>query len=316
MLLARQFQELGNEVKVITQTLNAEEDDFGFQVVRRPSLGQLSGLTKWCEIFWQNNLSLRTLWPAFLLRKPIVITHQGSYCRRPTGLDPVQRLKHLMVRKFPSVAISQAVADCFANESIIIPNPYDAEVFGPAAEEQGRTHELIFLGRLVSEKGLDLLLKALALLRSRGLSPRLTIVGQGPELARNEQLAQQLGLTRYVTFLGPKRGAALAGLLQRHKILVIPSRYDEPFGIVALEGIACGCIAVGSNGGGLPEAIGRCGLTFPNGDVAALTSVLERLLSQPNEQARLRAHAAEHLARHHPHAIAQAYLSIFRAQIS
>ena len=105
-------------------------------------------------------------------------------------------------------------------------------------------------------------------------------------------------------------------LLQEHKILVIPSRYDEPFGVVALEGIACGCVAVGSVGGGLPEAIGPCGLTFPNGDAAALAQALEQLLRQPNEQRRLVANAPQHLAKFHPATIAEAYLALFRSKLS
>jgi glycosyltransferase involved in cell wall biosynthesis len=175
---------------------------------------------------------------------------------------------------------------------------------------------LIFLGRLVSEKGVDLLLDALARLRARELRPGLTIVGVGPELARIEEMTNQLGLRDQVSFAGPKRGAELAQVLQQHRILVIPSRYDEPFGVVALEGIACGCVAVGSCGGGLPEAIGPCGLTFPNGDAGALAQVLESLLRQPNEQRRLLGHAPEHLAKFHPATVADAYLTLFRTKLS
>jgi glycosyltransferase involved in cell wall biosynthesis len=108
----------------------------------------------------------------------------------------------------------------------------------------------------------------------------------------------------------------LVKLLQEHKILVIPSRYDEPFGVVALEGIACGCVAVGSSGGGLPEAIGSCGVTFPNGDANALAQALEQLLRQPDEQRRLTANAPQHLARFHPTVIAEAYLALFRSKLS
>ena len=118
-----------------------------------------------------------------------------------------------------------------------------------------------------------------------------------------------------MTFAGPKRGAELAHLLQQHKIIVIPSRYDEPFGVVALEGIACGCVAVGSAGGGLPEAIGPCGLTFPNGDIDALARTLEKLLRAPEERQRLTAHVSEHLAKFQPAAIAEAYLTLFRSQL-
>ncbi|MGH8095316.1 MAG: glycosyltransferase family 4 protein [Chthoniobacterales bacterium] len=312
-LLAQEFVRLGEEVAVVTQTEGGAVETFSYPVMRRPSLGELLRSIRWCDVFWQNNLSLRTLWPTLLLRRAVVITHQGSYCRRPTGIDLVQRLKHAVAQGTTSVAISQAVADCFRTHSIIIPNPYDTGAFNFPSAGAARPLDLVFLGRLVSEKGVDFLLEALVRLGTRNLFPHLTIVGTGPEWTPLEQMTERLGLRDQVTFAGPKRGSELVKLLQRHKILVIPSRYDEPFGVVALEGIASGCVAVGSSGGGLSEAIGRCGLTFPNGDVEVLAQTLEHLLHQPNEQERLRANASEHLARFNPTTIAQAYLTLFRS---
>jgi glycosyltransferase involved in cell wall biosynthesis len=96
--------------------------------------------------------------------------------------------------------------------------------------------------------------------------------------------------------------------LNRHRILVVPSRWPEPFGIVALEAIACGCVVVGSAGGGLSEAIGPCGLTFPNGDGAALAHVLRELLGNPERVAELGTGGASHLARFSPSAVAKRYL--------
>lgn len=315
-LLAAEFSRLGHPVTVLTQAPAESAEDFAYPVLRRPSLGELCKSIKGCDLFWQNNLSLRTLWPALLMSKPVVITHQGSYCRAPTGIDLVQRLKHAIVGQTTSVAISEAVAACFATDSTVIHNPYDARKFSFAASSEERSADLIFLGRLVSEKGVDILLEALATLRTRGLFPSLTIVGAGPELSAMQQMAATFGLNDQITFAGPKCGVELGDLLRRHKILVVPSRYDEPFGVVALEGIACGCVVVGSQGGGLPEAIGPCGLTFPNGDVSALAQALESLLLAPSEQERLFAHAPQHLAKFHPATIAEAYLALFRSKLS
>ena len=199
---------------------------------------------------------------------------------------------------------------------MIIHNPYDAQKFVSPVPESKRPGDLIFLGRLVSEKGVDVLLQALALLKSRGLSPRLTIVGSGPEQIALQQMGERLGLGSQLTFAGPKSGVELVSLLQEHKILVIPSRYDEPFGVVALEGIACGCTVVGSSGGGLPEAIGPCGVTFPNGDAEALGYLLEKLLRTPDERQRLAVNAPEHLKKFTPSAVATAYLALFSAKLT
>src|ERR1044071_8621228 len=120
---------------------------------------------------------------------------------------------------------------------------------------------------------------------------RLTIAGDGPEREPLETQAVKLGLQSRVEFVGSQSSHQLAELLRQHQILVVPSRWREPFGIVALEGIACGCVIVGSAEGGLAEAIGPCGLTFPNGDARALADILARLLTDPAERDRLRQHA-------------------------
>ena len=93
--------------------------------------------------------------------------------------------------------------------------------------------------------------------------------------------------------------------------MVVPSLWAEPFGIVALEGIGCGCVVVGSEAGGLPDAIGPCGVTFPNGDVTALTAKLRSLLMDGSSVNRLRACASTHLAKHTASAAGAAYLRIF-----
>jgi glycogen synthase len=314
-LLAEEFSRLGHSVTVVTQTPSGVREKFSCSIVRAPSISELFGLVRWCDVFWQNNLSLRTIWPALCLQKPVVITHQGSYCRRPAGLDLMQRAKHAVVNRNTSVAMSQFVASCFTTRSIIIPNPYDARVFTISSAAPERNGDLAFVGRIVSEKGLDLLLESLAQLGSKGLHPRLTIVGSGPELAAMQQRAKELGCYEQVVFTGAKRGVDLAEILRRHRILVVPSRYDEPFGVVALEGIACGCVVVGSSGGGLPEAIGPCGITFPNGDTAALARALEKLLIEPNECERLAANAPQHLAGFQPELIAKRYLDLFQSEL-
>lgn len=315
-LLAQEFVRLGQEVILLTQTPAGGAREYPFQVIRRPSLGALLRALQWCDVYWQNNLSLRTLWPAFFVRRPVVITHQGSYCRPPAGFDLVQRVKHATIRRVNSVAISKAVAACFAMPSRVIPNPFDAPIFHSGSTTEERPNDLIFVGRLVSEKGLDVLLDALQQLQAQELFPGLTIVGAGPELTPTQEKVRQLQLEAQVIFAGAKRGTDLAATLRTHKILVVPSRYEEPFGVVALEGIAAGCAVIGSRGGGLPEAIGPCGLTFPNGEATALAARMAQLLRAPNERANLLAGAASHLARFHPEVVAREYLTLFEAQLS
>ena len=306
--LADRFQSAGHEVTVVTTTAGGDGDDLTYRVVRRPSAAELLRWTRWCDVFYQANVSLRGLWPLLLVRRPWVVSHHSWYCRTDGRIAWPDRLKRWLLRfAASSIAVSQAVADDLAVPSAVIPNSYRDDLFRrlPGVE---RTEDLVFVGRLVSDKGADTLLDALALLAAEGLRPRLTVVGDGPEARPLRDQAERLGLSGQLDFLGIRTGEGLVEILNRHRILVVPSRYDEPFGIVALEGIACGCIVVGSRGGGLKDAIGPCGDTFRNGDAADLARVLGRRLRHPELDAACRERAAAHLALHSTAQATAAYL--------
>ena len=300
-LLAREFVELGHDVRLITQTEGG--GDFPFPVVRRPGPMELLREVRWCDVFLQNNISLRTLWPLLFVRRPLCIAHQTWIANADGTVGWQHRLKRFVLRFAKSLAISDAIAEQLPSTAIRVGNPYNDEVFRNL--QAARTKELVFVGRLVSDKGADLLLEALALLDTK---PRLTIAGDGPERARLEKQAADLQLQSQIEFVGNQTSEQLAKILNAHQILVVPSRWREPFGIVALEGIACGCVVVGSAEGGLAEAIGPCGITFPNGNVRALADALARLLNDPAECDRLRENASAHLARFTPRHVAKIYL--------
>ena len=306
--LARAFQRRGHTVTVVTETPAEGADDLPYRVLRRPGAAALLAAVRDCEVCLHNNISLRALWPLTIHRRRLVVAHQTGL-RRPGGrLSPVDRVKRLVLRFARSIAISRAVAADLPVEAAIVPNPYRDDIFRRTNDGE-RPIELAFVGRLVSDKGASLLLDALGRLKGRGLAPRLVVVGRGPEEPALRRQAEALGLLDRVELAGPHRGGALAALLNQCRILVVPSLWAEPFGIVALEGIACGSVVVGSAGGGLSEAIGPCGVTFPNGDAAALAERLAELLLDPARLAPLRAAAPAHLARHTADAVAAAYLA-------
>jgi glycogen(starch) synthase len=309
-LLAREFVRQGHEVRVLTQSEG--DGRFPFTVIRAPGALALLRQVAWCDVYLQNNISLRTLWPMLFVRRPLFITHQTWITDAKGKVGWAHRLKRFILRFAKSFAISRAIAEKLPTPSLLVGNPYDDEVF-KETNSDGRSKDLVFVGRLVSDKGADILLDALAILRHAGVETKLTIAGDGPERVRLQNQVSALGLQSSVQFVGNLDSGGLAALLNKHRILVVPSRWPEPFGIVAVEAIACGCVVVGSAEGGLPEAIGSCGATFPNGQAEALAGVLQLLLTNPMKLAELRGGAARHLAQFtRPH-VAKLYLDAMSA---
>jgi glycogen(starch) synthase len=306
-ILGREWLRLGHEVRIVTRTPDPASDPHPFPVIRKPSASTLLREVGWCDVFFQNNVSLGTLWAGLLLRKPTVITHQTWI--GPGAVGSVKRGALRLVRA--RVAITRAVAGRIPSDHVI-PNPYRDDLFQPR-ENQVRQGDILFVGRLVSDKGCDLLLDALAMLASRGLHPGVSLIGSGPlELSLRDR-AIELGLGAQVRWKGPLEGADLAREYGSHRILAVPSRWDEPFGIVALEGIACGCRVVASDAGGLPEATGPCGTLFRAGDPASLADALQAELLRPDHAD---ASAFMHLERHRPATVALEYLGLFSKLIN
>jgi glycogen synthase len=314
-ILAEKFGAAGNEVHVITQSPGEEIAGANYRLTRRRSIVDLIKLLRWCDLFFQNNVSLRSLIPALLLRKKILVVHQTWLLDTRGQMTWNNRLKRALLPRVTNVAISKAIADQISGHSFVIGNPYDDATFR-LLPNVTRDKTLIFVGRLVSDKGVDLLLEAMKLLQDDNLLPDLTIVGGGPEEQNLQQIATDLALGRQVTFVGQKSGTVLTEILNRHRILVVPSKWAEPFGVVALEGIACGCVVVGSENGGLKEAIGPCGLTFENGNADALATQLKRLITDPNPQSTLRQNAKEHLEKFKSDTVAAAYLRVMRRLVA
>lgn len=309
-LLATEFVSMGNEVKLMTTTAEDDGLEWPFEVLRQPTVGSTVRAARWCDVFFQSNISLQSAWAGALYAKPWVVAHQTWIVNARGNLGWREHLKRFVLRFATNVAVSCPIADTIGVPSIIVGNPYQDDLFRNDSSVP-RDRDLVFLGRLVSDKGVALLVEALAVLRRDGIAPGLTIIGSGPEESAIRALVEARGVNDRVEFVGVKTGPELARLLNRHEVMVVPSLWAEPFGVVALEGIACGCVVVGSENGGLKEAIGPCGLTFPNGDLDGLVDALRRVLGEPELRASLRLRQREHLARFKIADVAREYLDIF-----
>ncbi|HST35101.1 MAG TPA: glycosyltransferase [Allosphingosinicella sp.] len=163
----------------------------------------------------------------------------------------------------------------------------DLDRFAPAAgKEQGA--RLIVVGHLIPRKGQDLALRALATLPEASL----TLVGDGPERARLEALAHQLGLAGRVHFLGAQPHAALPGLIAAANVLVLPT-VSEGLANVWVEALACGVPVVTSDVGGARDVIDRpeAGRLVPR-EPEAIAAAVRALLADPPDPDKVREGAA------------------------
>jgi glycosyltransferase involved in cell wall biosynthesis len=316
-LLARIFTRRGYEVTVVTRTPGGDtEPDEPFRVVRRPGSRALIGEIRRADIVLQSNISLHLGWPLWLLfpRKPFVLVHHGMLARTDGRVAWQDRLKLALLWRPHCLSVSQFLAGTMHARSEVIRNPYADKVFRkiPGME---RNRDLLFVGRLVTAKGVDTLLRAFQIVLRERPQSNLAIVGSGPEEQSLKDLAKSLLIDRSVSFLGPRRGADLAELMNRHRILVVPSRSCPPeaLPVVPVEGIACGCVPVAARMGGLPESVGDAGALFEEGNWEELARILLRLLEAPPLLDSYRARAGEHLKQFHPEAVADAYEAHFAA---
>jgi glycosyltransferase involved in cell wall biosynthesis len=141
--------------------------------------------------------------------------------------------------------------------------------------EVGHGLEIGYVGRLVQEKGLPVLLKAAKQLDNTGVNFRLTFIGDGPQRAELKALSDKLSLNEMVFFTGDLRGADLDKALRAIQVVVMPSEWEETAGLAAIEQMMAGGAAIVANIGGLAEVVGEAGLKFTPGNSEELCLCLK-----------------------------------------
>jgi glycogen(starch) synthase len=174
---------------------------------------------------------------------------------------------------------------------------------------------VLLVGRLVYEKGFHLALDALAPVIRRLRDVRFVIAGTGTAEAELKKQAQQLGLTRHGTFLGWVGDDMLHSLYRISDLCIVPSIY-EPFGIVALEAMASGCLCVVADTGGLREVVpgdGSVGMRFRSRDSSSLQAVLDQVLSDDETRDQVVSEAREHILQFDWSEVARRTLELYEA---
>ena len=315
-ILADGFVKNGHEVRLVTWTEDYGDKNFAYQIIRKPGIGELASAHLWADVVFENNICLRLSWPAFFFRKKSVVALR-SWVRRDSGQMAWQdKLKTSWLKRARGViAVSKVIRDECWPGAKVIGNPYRNELFCQLPDRT-QSKGFVFLGRLVGDKGADLAIKSLAALMKSTViknlpwSLVLTVIGEGPEYLNLQQLAIDLGIGYCVTFKGTLTGEALVETLNEHRYMLVPSTLIEPFGNVALEGMACGCLPIVSDGGGLPDAVGNAGLTFKRGSLDELVDTILGLLKNPALEEELRKQAAFHLKNHQPAMVSKKYLEV------
>ena len=139
---------------------------------------------------------------------------------------------------------------------------------------------VLFVGQVIHGKGVDLLLRALAMVKDRWMAD---IIGTGNALDKVQSLCRELGLVDRVSFHGWVDHRQLADHYRRARVVTVPSRWAEPFGMVGLEAMRHGRPVAGFAVGGIPDWLtdGETGLLAPERDVPAYAAALTRLLHEP-----------------------------------
>ncbi|WP_235276581.1 glycosyltransferase family 4 protein [Methylacidiphilum kamchatkense] len=300
-----------HSITLLTSVDCDEKNPFPYQVIRKIDPFTVFYATAHADVILHNHLSIKLCWASALLNKPY-----GVIIQNWLSFKGIKGLLYKWILKKAKIVIgvSKAITDHLPYGGIVIPNAYDHRIFClPLAED--RPKDLLFVGRMELDKGAQNLLKAIILLKQENINLTATFVGYGPDENNLKILQKEYHLENEVSILGPKNAQEVASLMQKHKILVVPSR-KEPFGIVALEGIACGCVVIGTEEGGLKEAIGPCGLTYPNGDINQLTYKIKELLGNPKKMYTLKSNAKEHLKKYTSEAIGKLYNDLLSTILS
>ncbi len=179
-------------------------------------------------------------------------------------------------------------------------NGVDVQRFHPHGDRCTKTGFLtiLFVGQLIPEKGVDLLIEAVRRISAR-TDQRLflKVAGAGHQRSALERLAAEV-LPGQVEFLGQVEDVPT--LFRSADLAVFPSRWQEAFGFVVAEAMACGIPVIASDAGGIPEVLGQdsqVGLVFRNGDVDDLERQIRFLISDPELRVRMRQAARDRAER-------------------
>lgn len=292
-----------------------------FRVVRRPGPVQLARLIRASDVVHLAGAALMPLTLGLLAGKRVVVEHHGFQAICPNGqffLEPAAAPcpGHFMaghhavclrcnagqgwfttlklwlltfVRRFLCLHVACNITPtAWLGELVRLPRtvtiPHGLETAGPFVRIQTNPSQLpvvAFVGRLVSTKGVGVLLEAARILRAEKREFEVLLIGDGPEREALKRLAQEPLLARHVRFAGRLSGEEADAALARATLVVAPSLGGEVFGMVVAENMLRGLPVIASDLGSFVEAMADGGIIVPTGDAPALARAIARVLDEP-----------------------------------
>ena len=228
------------------------------------------------------------VWLKKRLHCPLVVTTHGSDTAVRIEQGRAAELKPLCDGADCVVAVSSALAaklkTCGTKTPVeVILNGFRIRSLPAVSEERARC-AVVQVGHLIKQKHFDVTLRAFARLKKEYPAAQFTVVGQGSEREALEALADELGVSESVHFLGQLPNEAVLAEMSKAQFFCMPS-VREGFGIVYLEAMASGCVAIGTEGEGIADLIesGKNGFLVPPEDSEAIWQVMQRCLQHPAE---------------------------------
>jgi glycosyltransferase involved in cell wall biosynthesis len=289
------------------------------RVVPRPSLGQPDDPHR--HFHWPGALALREFAPDLIhceyehesvMTLMVTLAHQMFAPRTPLVLyawQNIVRPRAPWVRALSTVTARKAsYFFCGSSEAVQVLRAsgylagaevapmfgLDTRIFRPRSAADLRKRlglnefTVGYAGRLVPEKGVNVLLHGLARV---GQPVQALVMGDGPLRAELQRLAAALGLAERCRFVGAVNHSAVPEYLSAADVLVLPSlttkQWKEQFGRVLIEAMGCRVPVVASDSGAIPEVIGTAGRLFAEGDAEALAAILAELAADPRQRAAL-----------------------------
>jgi len=303
-----------------TPSGSMDDSELPYRVVRNPGLIDVVREIRRADVIHLAGPTLLPLMIGWLLRKPVVIEHHGFQAICPNGqlfYEPMQtpcpgyfmarqygecvrcnsKLGRLTSAKmwmltFPRRWLSQRVSANIVPTSWLgsllqlrrsktIHHGLPPRESPPPARVTSAKPIFVFFGRLVSTKGVRVLVEASGLLKARNREFQVKIIGDGPERQELEKMVKDLGVESYVRFLGFVSTELLEENLKDATAVVMPSLGGEVFGLVAAENMQMGRLVIASDIGALSEVLGDAGMTFATGDAEALARSMESIIAHP-----------------------------------